>query len=110
MHQDDSPPDQKKIVTDDTGMLTDESTSVILSAELKDQVAANRLTAKMKLANKQTRGLVRDLGLSWFAALESEFSKPYFQQVHVQTVMYDTVYQIQHNLCIQYCVCLPSLY
>jgi len=72
MHQDCSPPDQKKLATDDT---------VILSPEVKDKVIANRLTAKLKLTDKQTRGLVRDFGLSWFAALESEFTKPYFQQV-----------------------------
>jgi len=41
----------------------------------------NRLTAKMKLIEKQTRGLVKDLGMSWFASLEPEFNKPYFQQV-----------------------------
>jgi len=72
MHQDGSPPDQKKLATDDT---------VILSPEVKDIVSANRLAAKLKLTDKQTRGLVRDFGLSWFAALESEFTKPYFQQV-----------------------------
>ena len=83
LHQDSSPPDQKKFVTDDTSELADQSSGIILSPEVKDKVTANRLAAKMKLTDKQTRGLVRDFGLSWFAALESEFTKPYFQQVQL---------------------------
>jgi len=81
IHQDDGLPDQKKVVTDDTGVTVDQSSNVVLSPEMKHKLTENRLVAKMKLANKQTRGLVRDLGMSWFAALEPEFTKPYFQQV-----------------------------
>ena len=83
VRQDDSVPEQKKVVADDDSLLADQNSIVILSPDVKDKVTANRLTAKMKLINKQTRGLVRDLGPSWFAALESEFTKPYFQQVQL---------------------------
>jgi len=79
--KDDSCPIKKKIVADDTDVLAEPSCSVVLSPEVKGKVMANRLVAKMKLSDKQTRGLVRDLGLSWFVALEPEFTKPYFQQV-----------------------------
>jgi len=83
IHQDNSLPDQKKVAKDDTSALADQSSSVILSPELKDKVTANRLAAKMKLTSSQTRGLVRDLGMTWFRALEPEFTKPYFQQVQL---------------------------
>ena len=81
IHQDNHIPDQKKINADDTSALAEQSTSGILSPELNDKVMSNRLTAKMKLTSTQTRGLVRDLGVTWFAALEAEFTKPYFEQV-----------------------------
>jgi len=82
--QDKHLPDQKKVVTDhDTSALADQSTGAILTPELKDKVMSNRLTAKMKLTCTQTRGLVRDLGVTWFMALEAEFTKPYFQQVMI---------------------------
>ena len=80
MCQDSSLPVQK-VSTDEDDVLTDQSSNVVLSLELKEKVMENRLAAKMKLTNKQTRGLVRDLGMSWYAALEPEFAKPYFQQV-----------------------------
>jgi len=83
VYQDSSLPDEKKVMRDDSSTLADQSTTGILSPELKDKVAANRLKAKMKLTNTQTRGLVRDLGMTWFKALEPEFTKPYFQQVYV---------------------------
>lgn len=41
----------------------------------------NRLTAKLKLESKTTRGLVVNVGLSWYKAFEKEFSKEYFQKV-----------------------------
>jgi len=80
INQDDSLPDKKKVMTDDASALADQSSGV-LSPELKDKVSANRVAAKMKLTNTQTRGLVRDLGMTWFTALEPEFTKPYFLQV-----------------------------
>jgi len=81
--QDSNLPCQKKVETDESeaNVLADQSYNVVLSPELKDKVTENRLTAKMKLTNKRTRGLVRDLGISWYAALEPEFDKPYFQKV-----------------------------
>jgi len=99
IHQDSSLPDQKKAVTDYTNVVADQSSSVGLSQELQDTVMTNRLTAKMKLTNKQTRGLVRDLGPSWFAALESEFTKPYFQQVEFQAVVNGVLYTV-HIMCV----------
>jgi len=79
--QDSSLPGQKKVAIDEANVLADQSSSVVLSPELKEKVMENRLIAKMKLTNKQTRGVVRDLGMSWYAALEPEFGKPYFQKV-----------------------------
>jgi len=103
-HQDNSLPDQKKAITDDTSIPADGSSSVILSPEVKDKVNSNRLIAKMKLIDKQTQGLVRDLGLSWFAALESEFTKPYFQQVHFWVIVHSVYYY--YSAYSAYYVCL----
>ena len=83
LHQDNDLPHQKKVVVDETSPVTEQSASLILSPELKDKAMSNRLTAKMKLTSTQTRGLVEDLGVTWFTALEAEFAKPYFQQVLV---------------------------
>jgi len=80
--QDGSLLDQKKVATGEANVYADQSYTVF-SPELKEKVLENKLIAKMKLTNKQTRGLVRDLGMSWYAALEPEFAKPYFQQVLV---------------------------
>ena len=49
----------------------------------KEKAEQNRLNAKMLLTRKQTFGLVTAMGLSWFSALETEFSKPYFLKVSV---------------------------
>ena len=46
-----------------------------------ERIEHNRLLAKMKLEAKQTRGLVVDMGVSWYKAFEKEFSKEYFQKV-----------------------------
>lgn len=46
-----------------------------------ERVENNRLLAKMKLETKATRGLVIDMGVSWYKAFEKEFSKEYFQKV-----------------------------
>jgi hypothetical protein len=35
----------------------------------------------MKLEGKATRGLVVDMGVTWYKAFEKEFSKDYFQKV-----------------------------
>lgn len=48
---------------------------------LAERVENNRLVAKMKLEAKATRGLVVDMGASWYKAFEKEFSKEYFQKV-----------------------------
>ena len=81
--EDSSLPGEKKITAGEDSVLNDQSFGVVLSPELKEKVMENKLTAKMKLTNKQTRGVVQDLGMSWYAALEPEFSKPYFQQVYL---------------------------
>ena len=43
--------------------------------------------AKMKLTSEQTCGLLVDVGSSWFKALETEFSKPYFLQVGLLNII-----------------------
>ena len=43
----------------------------------------NKLTAKMKLVEKSTLGVVVNMGPTWFKALEKEFSKPYFIEVEI---------------------------
>jgi hypothetical protein len=47
-----------------------------------ERVENNRIAAKMKLEAKTTRGLVVDMGVSWYKAFEKEFSKEYFQKVY----------------------------
>ncbi|KAK2166737.1 hypothetical protein LSH36_36g08032 [Paralvinella palmiformis] len=49
-----------------------------LTPEQKCRIAQNQLMARMKVVSKKTDGLVVNMGLSWFKALEAEFSKPYF--------------------------------
>ena len=46
-----------------------------------ERVENNRIAAKMKLEAKTTRGLVVDMGVSWYKAFEKEFSKEYFLKV-----------------------------
>ncbi len=41
----------------------------------------------MKLEAKTTRGLVTDMGVSWYKAFEKEFSKEYFQKVDHTFIM-----------------------
>ena len=55
--------------------------SYSLSPEQKTKMDANRLNAKIKLTEKQTHGIVTNIGTSWYKALEPEFSKPYFVKV-----------------------------
>ena len=43
----------------------------------------NKLNAKMKLLAKNTNGVVVNVGPTWFKALESEFTKPYFVEVRI---------------------------
>ena len=52
---------------------------------LAERIENNRIGAKMKLEAKATRGLVVDMGISWYKAFEKEFSKEYFQKVCVHT-------------------------
>ena len=46
-----------------------------------ERIENNRIAAKMKLEAKTTRGLVVDMGVSWYKAFEKEFSKDYFQKL-----------------------------
>ena len=50
---------------------------------LVERVEHNRAVAKMKLEAKTTRGLVVNMGVSWYKAFEKEFSKEYFQKVFI---------------------------
>ncbi len=54
-----------------------------LSPADKKNIEDKRVTAKLKLLSSQSEGLVTNIGPTWFRALEPEFAKPYFQQVHV---------------------------
>ncbi len=49
--------------------------------QVAERIENNRIAAKMKLEAKTTRGLVVDMGVSWYKAFEKEFSKDYFQKV-----------------------------
>ena len=49
--------------------------------QVAERIENNRLSAKMKLEAKATRGLVVNMGVSWYKAFEKEFSKDYFQKV-----------------------------
>src|SRR4051794_694361 len=44
-------------------------------SEEEKRAENNRIAAKMKLEAKATRGLVIDMGVSWYKAFEKEFSK-----------------------------------
>lgn len=46
-----------------------------------ERIENNRAQAKMKLEAKATRGLVIDMGVSWYKAFEKEFAKEYFLKV-----------------------------
>ncbi|GFO16427.1 uracil-DNA glycosylase [Plakobranchus ocellatus] len=46
-----------------------------------EKLEQNKMAAKLKLLSSKTNGLVVNFGLSWLRALESEFSKEYFQQL-----------------------------
>jgi hypothetical protein len=52
----------------------------------EDKVENNRYNAKLILASKQTSGLLKNFGISWFKVLEPEFSKPYFLKVGLETL------------------------
>lgn len=53
-----------------------------LSPEQKDRINKKKAEAMAKLKEKQTNGLVTNVGESWFKVLAEEFSKPYFVQVY----------------------------
>ena len=55
--------------------------------KVAERIEQNRLSAKMKLEGKATRGLVVDMGVSWYKALEKEFSKEYFLKVKVKDLV-----------------------
>ena len=52
----------------------------ILSPDQKKRMLANKLVAKIKVNTRKFPFALHDnIGQSWFAALESEFGKPYFK-------------------------------
>lgn len=55
--------------------------NIPLSSDSKKEIEKKRLKAKLKLMSKTLPILDADMGLTWFAALEKEFSKPYFKKV-----------------------------
>nr|XP_022337906.1 uncharacterized protein LOC111133661 [Crassostrea virginica] len=56
-------------------------TATSLSPEQKTKIEENKLAARMRLAAKTSNSLLVDVGPSWFKALESEFSKQYFNDL-----------------------------
>ncbi|XP_076345583.1 uracil-DNA glycosylase-like isoform X1 [Tachypleus tridentatus] len=56
------------------------SAKQLSSAQLK-QLEKNKLQAKVKLQAKKTSALWSSIGLSWYKALETEFTEEYFQKV-----------------------------
>ncbi|XP_076345585.1 uracil-DNA glycosylase-like isoform X3 [Tachypleus tridentatus] len=58
------------------------SAKQLSSAQLK-QLEKNKLQAKVKLQAKKTSALWSSIGLSWYKALETEFTEEYFQKVKV---------------------------
>ncbi|CAL1542863.1 unnamed protein product [Lymnaea stagnalis] len=58
--------------------LVNEASEEEVSAQEKKKVENNKITAKIKLTGNKTSGLVVNIGLSWFHALDAEFSKEYF--------------------------------
>ncbi|CAF3999492.1 unnamed protein product [Rotaria sp. Silwood2] len=59
------------------------SNSIIISTKTKEKesIKDNLLLEKMKLETQRTRGLVVNMGLSWYKIFEKEFSKEYFQKL-----------------------------
>jgi hypothetical protein len=54
---------------------------LLLSPEQRQRALASRLHAKIVRASRQLSVLSPTIGPTWFAALESEFEKPYFSQL-----------------------------
>lgn len=67
--------------------MDDEDNNATISPEQKQRMQESRVNAKMLLVQKQSSGLITNMGPSWFAALEAEFSKPYFLKV-ILFIMY----------------------
>lgn len=68
----DKTPPQKK------AKLTETDDQVELSPAQRKQIETNQWSAKIKRTLKVAPALHSNIGMSWFQALESEFSKPYF--------------------------------
>ncbi|XP_042872292.1 uracil-DNA glycosylase-like [Penaeus japonicus] len=52
-----------------------------LSPEQKERMQKNKLKAEIKQASRKFVALHENIGPSWFTALKSEFSKPYFEKL-----------------------------
>ncbi|CAF4607548.1 unnamed protein product [Rotaria sp. Silwood1] len=59
------------------------SNSIIIlpKTEENESIENNLLLEKMKLETQRTRGLVVNMGLSWYKTFEKEFSKEYFKKL-----------------------------
>ena len=57
-------------------------------------MVANHTLAKIKLQHKKTCALHHSIGVSWFKAIESEFSKPYFSQVSISSNIQHKFFQL----------------
>ena len=61
--------------------------------------------AQMKLVSKSTFGMTEEMGESWFKALHSEFSKPYFIQVKISDMNGKLAFTFMASLCgVRVCV------
>ncbi|KAK7077690.1 hypothetical protein SK128_017590 [Halocaridina rubra] len=52
-----------------------------LSPDQKQRMSENKLKAEIKLQCRRTPGLHENFGVSWYTALQKEFSKPYFEEL-----------------------------
>lgn len=52
-----------------------------LSPEQKDRMQKNKLKAEIKQTSRKFGALHENIGTSWFSALKTEFSKPYFEKL-----------------------------
>ncbi|KAI0242145.1 Uracil-DNA glycosylase [Lamellibrachia satsuma] len=76
-----SPPPKKGKIESPISAKDDHHQVVPLSPEQQSNIEKKRLNAKLNLIERQTSGVVVNLGPTWLKALEAEFSKPYFQKL-----------------------------
>lgn len=71
-------PKRSKLETDGPDV---KPNKVLLSPEQKCKIAENKAKAKQKQSDKEMEIIKANIGSTWFSALESEFSSPYFREL-----------------------------